>query len=70
LCQIFDLFAALDATNEQLNYPTLYASARQGWAVKNMGDEKKDMTPLFETVLTYGTPPHLRVLYTPTICLF
>ena len=52
--QIFDLFAALDATSEQLSYPTLYASARQGWAVKNMNDEKKDMSPLFETVLSYG----------------
>lgn len=52
------MFAALDATPEQLSYPTLYASARQGWAVKNMADEKKDMAPLFETVLSYGAPSY------------
>src|SRR5690349_19798307 len=47
--EVFDLFAALDATDEQLDFPTLYASGRSGWAVKDLeGDERQDLTPLFE----------------------
>src|SRR4051794_25076743 len=45
--EVFDLFAALDATDEQLDFPTLYASGRSGWAVADMADERKDLTPLF-----------------------
>src|ERR1700674_3119645 len=45
---IFDLFAALDATDEQLDFPTLFASAKEGWAAANLTDERKDMAPLFD----------------------
>lgn len=38
---LFDLFTALNATDDQLSYPTLYASAREGWAVRNMEDAKE-----------------------------
>jgi GTP-binding protein len=55
--EIFDLFVSLDAKEEQMSYPTLYASAREGWAVRNMADPRADMTPLFETVLSYVPPP-------------
>lgn len=54
--QLFDLFVSLDASDEQLNYTTLYASAREGWAVKNRGAPKTDMTDLFETIIERGTP--------------
>ncbi|MDD5586201.1 MAG: translational GTPase TypA, partial [Alphaproteobacteria bacterium] len=58
--EVFDLFAALDATEEQLDFPTLFASGRQGWAVEKMGQEQaeqKDLTPLFELVLRHVPPP-------------
>jgi GTP-binding protein len=50
--EIFDLFVSLDATDDQLDFPTLYASAREGWCIKELNDEKKDMQPLFESILT------------------
>src|SRR3978361_534456 len=46
----FDLFAAMGATDEQLDFPHLYASGKQGWAVKDMGDEQTDLGPLFDTI--------------------
>src|SRR5581483_484496 len=39
--EIFDLFAALDATDEQLDFPTLYASGRAGWAVADLDQERE-----------------------------
>jgi GTP-binding protein len=55
--EIFDLFSALDATEEQLDFPTLFASGRQGWAVQNIGDETKDLTPMFELILRHVPEP-------------
>src|SRR6476660_3429766 len=43
--EIFDLFGAMDANDEQLDFPTLFASAQQGWAAESLGDEHKDMEP-------------------------
>ncbi len=57
--EVFDLFAALDATEEQLDFPTLFASGRQGWAVEKMGDEPKDLTPLFELVMRHVGAPRV-----------
>ncbi|MBR6327450.1 MAG: GTP-binding protein, partial [Alphaproteobacteria bacterium] len=57
LDEIFDLFVSLNATDEQLDFPVLYASGRNGWAVKDLKDEKKDLTPLFELVLSYVSEP-------------
>jgi len=62
--EVFDLFAVLDATEEQLDFPTLFASGRQGWAVDNMDkvkNENKDLTPLFELVLKHVQPPKVDV---------
>lgn len=53
----FDLFAAMGATDDQLDFPHLYASGKQGWAVKDMKDEPKDLGPLFETILTHVPEP-------------
>lgn len=57
LNEIFDLFVSLNATDEQLDFPTLYASGRNGWAVRDLADEHKDLTPLFETILSYVSEP-------------
>lgn len=58
LDEIFDLFVSLNANDEQLDFPVLYASGRNGWAVKEMADEKKDLTPLFELILSYVPEPN------------
>ena len=57
LNEVFDLFVSLNANDEQLDFPMLYASGRNGWAVKDMNDEKKDLTPLFELILSYVPEP-------------
>ncbi|MBO6836310.1 MAG: translational GTPase TypA [Alphaproteobacteria bacterium] len=55
--QVFDLFVALDANEDQLDFPVLYASAKQGWAARGLDDDRTDLTPLFETVLEKVAPP-------------
>ncbi len=55
--EIFDLFAALDATDDQLDFPTLYASGRAGWAVPDLDDERTDLVPLFDLILKHVHPP-------------
>ncbi|WP_244833257.1 translational GTPase TypA [Clostridium sp. BJN0001] len=55
--EVFDLFVELGANDEQLDFPIIYASARDGISKYNMDDESKDMTPLFETILKHVTPP-------------
>lgn len=51
--EVFDLFAALDATDDQLDFPTLYASAKEGWAIENLDDPKTDLSPLFNAILKH-----------------
>lgn len=59
LDEIFDLFVSLNANDKQLDFPILYASGRNGWAVRDIdNDEKKDLTPLFETILSHVHEPH------------
>nr|WP_261722534.1 translational GTPase TypA [Wolbachia pipientis] len=53
LDDIYELFLNLDATNEQLDFPVLYASGRNGWCVNQLSDERKDLTPLFLTIINY-----------------
>ena len=55
--QVFDLFVALDANEDQLDFPVLYASAKQGWAARSLDDDRTDLTPLFETILDKVAPP-------------
>ena len=47
----------LDASEEQLDCPFVFASARDGYAMKDLNDERKDMTPLFETIVNYIPAP-------------
>jgi GTP-binding protein len=55
--EIFDLFLALDANDDQLDFHVLYASGRQGWACQNMNDARKDLSPLFERIVADVPPP-------------
>ena len=55
--QVFDLFAALDASDEQLDFPMLYASGRQGWATETLDGERKDLSPLFDLIVRHVPPP-------------
>jgi len=56
--EIFDLFAALDAAEAQLDFPTVFASGRDGWAATEIVQPRKDLSPLFELILAHVPPPH------------
>ena len=55
--EVFDLFSALDADEAQLDFPVLFASAKQGWADLGPDGPRQDLTPLFETVAKHVPPP-------------
>jgi GTP-binding protein len=55
--EIFDLFSLLDASEAQLDFPTLFASGRSGWAVVDLADPRRDLSPLFELILRHVPPP-------------
>ncbi|MGH6867993.1 MAG: GTP-binding protein, partial [Methylocella sp.] len=55
--EVFDLFAALDATDEQLDFPILYGSAKQGWMAGSPDGPRMGMAPLFDLVLKHVPPP-------------
>jgi GTP-binding protein len=51
--QLFDLFITLGANDEQADFPIIYASAKQGFAMNSLNDEQKNMTPLFDAIMQY-----------------
>ncbi|MFC2528139.1 MAG: translational GTPase TypA [Campylobacter sp.] len=55
--EIFDLFVALDANDEQLEFPVIYAAAKNGYAKYDLSDESTDMKPLFETIISHVPTP-------------
>jgi GTP-binding protein len=55
--EIFDLFAALEASEAQLDFPTLFASGRDGWAAAALDTPPRDLAPLFELILAHVPPP-------------
>tara|TARA_R110001592_G_scaffold27763_26_gene102969 strand:- start:28119 stop:29942 length:1824 start_codon:yes stop_codon:yes gene_type:complete len=55
--EVFDLFVSLDATDAQLDFPILYASGRDGWCTRELEDDRKDLTPLLEVVLSHVPAP-------------
>ncbi|EMH07937.1 translational GTPase TypA [Helicobacter pylori] len=55
--EVFDLFVAMGASDKQLDFPVVYAAARDGYAMKNLDDEKKNLEPLFETILEHVPSP-------------
>ena len=68
--EIFDLFVALDANDQQLDFSTLFASAKYGWASREASETGADMTPLLEEIVARVPPPtieenpHFRMLVT------
>jgi GTP-binding protein len=58
--EVFDLFASLDASDEQLDFPILYGSAKEGWmAASPRGPKNAGVQPLFDLVLRHVAPPHI-----------
>jgi GTP-binding protein len=55
--EVFDLFVALDANEEQLDFPILYASGRDGWCVEDLEDERVNLNPLLDRILTHVNCP-------------
>ena len=57
LDMVFDLFVELNATDEQLDFPVIYTSAKEGYAVRDIHDTHHDMEPLFEAIIKHIPPP-------------
>lgn len=58
--EVFDLFVSLDATDEQLDFPILYASGRDGWCVRDLDNDKREnLHPLLDLVLEHVNPPRV-----------
>jgi GTP-binding protein len=57
LDMVFDLFVALKANDEQLDFPIIYASAKNGFAMREIHENSEDMTPLFEAIVKFIPPP-------------
>jgi GTP-binding protein len=57
--EVFDLFASLEATDEQLDFPILYGSGREGWMAFDPAGPKEGMAPLFDLVLAHVPPPNI-----------
>jgi GTP-binding protein len=57
--EVFDLFAALDASEEQLDFPILYGSAKEGWMAASVEGPRDSMAPLFDLVLRHVPPPRV-----------
>src|SRR3989440_6661278 len=55
--EVFDLFAALDASEEQLDFPVLYGSAKEGWMAVSAEGPKQSMAPLFNLIIGHVAPP-------------
>ncbi len=55
--EVFDLLVALGANEAQLEFPIVYAAAKEGYAKHNMSDENKDLEPLFETIIKHVPSP-------------
>lgn len=49
--EVFDLFVAMGASDKQLDFPIIYAAARDSYAIKDLNDEKKDLAPLFDAII-------------------
>ena len=57
LDMVFDLFVDLGATDDQLDFPVIYASAKEGYAIREVEDEPADLTPLFDMIIEDIDPP-------------
>ncbi len=57
--EVFDLFVALDANDEQLDFPTIYASGRSGWAAESLEAPRENLQPLFNIIKQHVSPPNV-----------
>ncbi len=55
--EVFDLFIDLEANEKQLEFPILYSSGREGWCIKDLKDDKKDLEPLFDMIIHHIDSP-------------
>ncbi|NQZ13559.1 MAG: translational GTPase TypA, partial [Alphaproteobacteria bacterium] len=55
--EVFDLFVSLDANDEQLDFPIMYASGRDGWCVKELEDPRENLTPLLDLIIDHVPRP-------------
>jgi GTP-binding protein len=65
--EVFDLFVSLEANEEQLDFPIIYASSKEGWAVRTLDDKKENLECLFETIVSYVPAP--KVDQTAPFCM-
>ena len=59
--EVFDLFVALDANEEQLDFPIMYAAGRDGWCVKNLEDKRENLHPLLDLILEHVKEPDVEI---------
>lgn len=64
--EIFDLFCSLEATDKQLDYPTLYASAKEGWVVSDLRKSRRGVSDLLDKIITHFPSPRIE----KTVCWF
>jgi GTP-binding protein len=57
--EVFDLLVEMDAPDEVLEFPVVFASARQGWATLDLNDKSDSLRPLFETIIEHVPPPEV-----------
>ncbi|MCB1651230.1 MAG: translational GTPase TypA [Alphaproteobacteria bacterium] len=57
--EVFDLFVSLDANDAQLDFPILYASGRDGWCVRELGDARENLHPLLDLILDHVPAPNV-----------
>jgi GTP-binding protein len=55
--EVFDLFVSLDANEEQLDFPIMYASGRDGWCARELDDPRENLHPLMDLILEHVSPP-------------
>ncbi len=60
--EVFDLFVALDASEEQLDFPILYAAGREGWCVENLENPRENLHPLLDLILNHVEEPTVDLL--------
>ena len=59
--EVFDLFVALDANEEQLDFPIMYAAGRDGWCVKDLEDKRENLNPLLDLILEHVKEPDVDI---------
>ncbi len=57
--EVFDLFSILDASEQQLDFPVLYASGRNGWCVRKLEDERNNLVPMLELIVAHVPVPQV-----------